>query len=27
VEDYTVRKGMELEEVERWLRPVLEYDA
>jgi len=27
VEDYTKRKGMPLEEVERWLRPVLEYDA
>jgi 5-methyltetrahydrofolate--homocysteine methyltransferase len=27
VEDYTRRKGMELEEMERWLRPVLEYDA
>ncbi len=27
VEDYTRRKGMQLEEVERWLRPVLEYDA
>ncbi len=26
VEDYTRRKGMELGEVERWLRPVLEYD-
>jgi 5-methyltetrahydrofolate--homocysteine methyltransferase len=26
VEDYTRRKGMALEEVERWLRPVLEYD-
>jgi len=25
--DYTERKGMPLEEVERWLRPVLEYDA
>jgi 5-methyltetrahydrofolate--homocysteine methyltransferase len=25
--DYTDRKGMPLEEVERWLRPVLEYDA
>jgi len=27
VEDYTARKGMPLEEVERWLRPILEYDA
>ena len=27
VEDYTARKGMPLAEVERWLRPVLEYDA
>lgn len=27
VEDYTARKGMSLEEVERWLRPILEYDA
>jgi 5-methyltetrahydrofolate--homocysteine methyltransferase len=27
VEDYTARKEMPLEEVERWLRPVLEYDA
>ncbi len=27
VEDYTRRKNMPLEEVERWLRPVLEYDA
>ncbi|MDP4254980.1 MAG: vitamin B12 dependent-methionine synthase activation domain-containing protein, partial [Bacteroidota bacterium] len=26
VEDYARRKGMPLEEVERWLRPVLEYD-
>jgi 5-methyltetrahydrofolate--homocysteine methyltransferase len=25
--DYTARKGMSLEEIERWLRPVLEYDA
>jgi len=25
--DYTDRKGMPLEEVERWLRPVLDYDA
>jgi 5-methyltetrahydrofolate--homocysteine methyltransferase len=27
VVDYAVRKGMPLEEAERWLRPVLEYDA
>ncbi len=27
VEDYTKRKNMPLEEVERWLRPVLEYDV
>jgi 5-methyltetrahydrofolate--homocysteine methyltransferase len=27
VEDYAKRKGMPLEEIERWLRPVLEYDA
>ena len=27
VVDYASRKGMALEEVERWLRPVLEYDA
>lgn len=27
VEDYTARKKMPLEEVERWLRPVLEYDV
>jgi 5-methyltetrahydrofolate--homocysteine methyltransferase len=27
VVDYAARKGMPLEEVERWLRPVLEYDA
>jgi 5-methyltetrahydrofolate--homocysteine methyltransferase len=27
VEDYTARKEMPIEEVERWLRPVLEYDA
>ena len=27
VADYAARKGMSLEEVERWLRPVLEYDA
>jgi len=25
--DYAARKGMPVEEVERWLRPVLEYDA
>ena len=25
--DYANRKAMKLEEVERWLRPVLEYDA
>jgi len=25
--DYAARKGMSIEEVERWLRPVLEYDA
>ena len=25
--DYAGRKGMPLEDVERWLRPVLEYDA
>ena len=25
--DYAKRKNMEIEEVERWLRPVLEYDA
>ena len=25
--DYAARKGMPLEEVERWLRPVLEYDT
>ena len=25
--DYAARKGMPLEEIERWLRPVLEYDA
>ncbi|MEI9935304.1 MAG: vitamin B12 dependent-methionine synthase activation domain-containing protein [Ferruginibacter sp.] len=27
VVDYTRRKNMPLEEIERWLRPVLEYDA
>jgi 5-methyltetrahydrofolate--homocysteine methyltransferase len=27
VVDYANRKGMPLEEVERWLRPVLEYEA
>ncbi len=27
VTDYAARKGMPLEDVERWLRPVLEYDA
>lgn len=27
VEDYTARKEMPLEDVERWLRPILEYDA
>ncbi|HET9277751.1 MAG TPA: vitamin B12 dependent-methionine synthase activation domain-containing protein, partial [Flavitalea sp.] len=27
VEDYAKRKGMPVEEIERWLRPVLEYDA
>jgi 5-methyltetrahydrofolate--homocysteine methyltransferase len=27
VEDYAKRKGMPLEEIERWLRPILEYDA
>jgi 5-methyltetrahydrofolate--homocysteine methyltransferase len=27
VVDYAARKGMPLDEVERWLRPVLEYDA
>ena len=27
VEDYARRKGMPIEEIERWLRPVLEYDA
>ncbi|HEY5408337.1 MAG TPA: vitamin B12 dependent-methionine synthase activation domain-containing protein, partial [Ginsengibacter sp.] len=27
VEDYAARKGMTVEEVERWLRPQLDYDA
>jgi len=27
VVDYANRKGMTVEDVERWLRPVLEYDA
>ena len=27
VEDYAKRKGMPIEEIERWLRPVLEYDV
>ncbi|HTB24927.1 MAG TPA: vitamin B12 dependent-methionine synthase activation domain-containing protein, partial [Puia sp.] len=27
VEDYSVRKNMDVSEIERWLRPVLEYDA
>jgi 5-methyltetrahydrofolate--homocysteine methyltransferase len=27
VEDYAARKEMPLEEIERWLRPILEYDA
>jgi 5-methyltetrahydrofolate--homocysteine methyltransferase len=27
VEDYAKRKNMPLEEIERWLRPILEYDA
>jgi len=27
VVDYAKRKGMPLEEIERWLRPVLEYDV
>ena len=27
VKDYATRKGMPVEEVERWLRPVLEYDV
>ena len=26
VEDYARRKGMSVDEVERWLRPVLAYD-
>jgi 5-methyltetrahydrofolate--homocysteine methyltransferase len=27
VEDYARRKGMPVQEIEKWLRPVLEYDA
>ena len=27
VEDYAKRKNMPVEEIERWLRPILEYDA
>ncbi|MEJ7766848.1 MAG: methionine synthase [Chitinophagaceae bacterium] len=27
VKDYAARKNMPLEEIERWLRPILEYDA
>jgi len=27
VEDYAVRKNMEISEIERWLRPVLDYEA
>jgi 5-methyltetrahydrofolate--homocysteine methyltransferase len=27
VEDYAIRKDMEIAEIERWLRPVLDYDA
>ena len=27
VEDYAKRKGMAIEDIERWLRPVLEYDV
>jgi 5-methyltetrahydrofolate--homocysteine methyltransferase len=27
VEDYAKRKGMSIEDTERWLRPVLEYEA
>jgi len=27
VEDYAARKNMEIPEIERWLRPVLDYDA
>jgi 5-methyltetrahydrofolate--homocysteine methyltransferase len=27
VEDYAKRKGLPIEEIEKWLRPVLEYDA
>jgi 5-methyltetrahydrofolate--homocysteine methyltransferase len=26
VKDYSARKGMSVEEVEKWLRPILEYD-
>jgi len=26
VDDYAARKGMEVEEVERWLSPILAYD-
>jgi len=26
-QDYAVRKNMEITEVERWLRPVLDYEA
>ena len=26
VEDYALRKGMEIAEVERWLSPILNYD-
>ena len=26
VEDYSVRKGMDIREVERWLAPILNYD-
>jgi len=27
VKDYAERKGMELGEIEKWLRPILEYDS
>ena len=27
IEDYAQRKGLSLEETERWLAPVLNYDA
>ena len=27
VEDYAARKGVEVDEVERWLRPNLAYDS